>query len=154
MSLFKSQILDDYNLIMYQGDFLLLHCSKNDRVRAPFSGKVEVTEDGCVLYNDDFKLYINHMECNGNQKVSAGQTIGIPKMDRILGENKAYIGLKISYVDEPCDIILYLNYKDKDICMIKRSTEIEEEISEEMQETPKPKRKSNKKKETKNRDKS
>lgn len=146
MSLFKSQILNSYNLIQYQDDFLLLHCSRNDKVCAPFDGEVKATENGCVLYNDNFKLYINHMECDGNQKVSAGQTIGIPKMGRILGENKAYIGLKISCVDELCDIMLYLNRRDKDI----RSTEIEEEISEEVQETPKPKRKSNKKKETKN----
>lgn len=146
MSLFKSQILDSYNLMQYQNDFLLLHCSRNDKVCAPFDGEVEITEDGCILYNDDFKLYINHIECDGNQKVSAGQTIGVPKMGKIVGENKAYIGLKISCVDEPCDIMLYLNHKDKDMCMIKRSAEIEEEINEEVQETPKPKRKSNKKK--------
>lgn len=144
MSLFKSQILNSYNLIQYQDDFLLLHCSRNDKVCAPFDGEVKATENGCVLYNDNFKLYINHMECDGNQKVSAGQTIGIPKMGRILGENKAYIGLKISCVDELCNIITYLNHKDKDVCMVKKL--IEKEINEEMQETSKPKRKSSKKK--------
>lgn len=148
MSLFKSQILDGYNLIMYQGDFLLLHCSKNDRVRAPFSGKIEATEDGCVLYNDYFKLYISHMQCDKDQEVSAGQTIGIPKMGRILGENKAYIGAKLTYMDKVRDVSIYLSHRDEDIHVAKKPDETEEEPNEEVevQEAPKPKRKSNKKK--------
>lgn len=148
MSLFKSQILDGYNLIMYQGDFLLLHCSKNDRVRAPFSGKVKATEDGCVLYNDYFKLYISHMQCDEDQEVSAGQTIGTPKMGRILGENKAYIGVKLIYMDKVRDVSIYLSHRDEDVYAVKKPDEIEEESKEEVeiQEAPKPKRKSNKKK--------
>lgn len=148
MSLFKSQILDGYNLIMYQGDFLLLHCSKNDRVRAPFSGKIETTEDGCVLYNNYFKLYISHIQCDKDQEVSAGQTIGIPKMGRILGENKAYIGVKLTYMDKVRDVSIYLSHRDEDIRVAKKPDEIEEEPKEEVevQEIPKPKRKSNKKK--------
>ena len=148
MSLFKSQILDGYNLIMYQSDFLLLHCSKNDRVRAPFSGKIEATEDGCVLYNNYFKLYISHIQCDKDQEVSVGQTIGIPKMGRILGENKAYIGVKLTYMDKVRDVSIYLSHRDEDIRVAKKPNEIEEELKEEveLQETPKPKRKSNKKK--------
>lgn len=145
MSLFKSQILDGYNLIMYQGDFLLLHCSKNDRVRAPFGGKVEATEDGCILYNDYFKLYISHMQCNEDQEVSAGQIIGTPKMGRILGENKAYIGVKLIYIDKVRDVSVYLSHRDEDVHATKELSETTKEI-EETQETPKPKRKSNKKK--------
>ena len=148
MSLFKSQILDNYNLMQYQNDFLLLHCSRNDVICAPFSGKVEATEDGCVLYNDYFKLYISHMQCNEDQEVSAGQIIGTPKMGRVLGENKAYIGVKLTYMDKVRDVSIYLSHRDEDIHAAKKSNEIEEELKEEaeLQETPKSKRKSNKKK--------
>ena len=142
MSLFKNQILDNYNLMQYQNDFLLLHCSRNDTIRAPFSGQVEATEDGCVLYNDYFKLYISHMECDKDQEVSAGQTIGAPKMGRILGENLAYIGLKLSYMDKLRDVSIYLSCRDKDVQVTKKPNETEEETKE----TSKSKRKSNKKK--------
>lgn len=142
MSLFKNQILDNYNLMQYQNDFLLLHCSRNDTICAPFSGKVEATEDGCVLYNDYFKLYISHMECDKDQEVSAGQTIGIPKMGRILGENLAYIGLKLFYMDKLRDVSIYLSCRDEDVHVTKKPNETEEEIKE----TSKSKRKSNKKK--------
>ena len=143
MSLFKSQILDNYNLMQYQNDFLLLHCSRNDVICAPFSGKVEATEDGCILYNDYFKLYISHMECDADQEVFAGQTIGVPKMGKISGENLAYIGLKLSYMDKLCDVLIYLHYRDEDIHVSKK---IDEETEKEAEETSKPKRKSNRKK--------
>ena len=148
MSLFKNQILDNYNLMQYQNDFLLLHCSRNDTIRAPFSGQVEATEDGCVLYNDYFKLYISHMQCNEDQEVSAGQIIGTPKTGRILGENKAYIGVKLTYMDKVRDVSIYLSHRDEDIHAAKKPNEIEEELKEEveLQETPKPQIKSNKKK--------
>lgn len=136
MSLFKSQILNCYNLMQYQDDFLLLHCSRNDMIHAPFDGKVEATEDGCILYNNDFKLYITHIDCDINQEVSAGQIIGVPKMGRVLGEKKAYIGVKIYYKDELHDVTTYLYGIDKTIY----------EEKEEVQEVVKPKRKSNKKK--------
>ena len=142
MSLFKSQILDNYNLMQYQNDFLLLHCSRNDTIRAPFSGQVEATEDGCVLYNDYFKLYISHMECDADQEASAGQTIGVPKMGKISGENLAYIGLKLFYMDKLRDVSIYLSCRDEDVHVTKKPNETEEEIKE----TSKSKRKSNKKK--------
>ena len=142
MSLFKSQILDNYNLMQYQNDFLLLHCSRNDVICAPFSGKVEATEDGCVLYNDYFKLYIYHMECDADQEASAGQTIGVPKMGKISGENLAYIGLKLFYMDKLRDVSIYLSCRDEDVHVTKKPNETEEEIKE----TSKSKRKSNKKK--------
>ena len=143
MSLFKNQILDNYNLMQYQNDFLLLHCSRNDTIRAPFSGQVEATEDGCVLYNDYFKLYISHMECDADQEVSAGQTIGVPKMGKISGESLAYIGLKLFYMDELRDVSIYLHHRDEDIHITKKPNE---ETEKEVEEISKPKRKSNKKK--------
>ena len=115
MSLFKKPILNCYNLIKYQDDFLLLHCSRNDMIHAPFDGEIKKIENGCILYNDNFKLYITHINCDTNQKVIAGESIGTPMIGRILGERKAYIGIKIYYKNKICDILTYLTCKDKDI---------------------------------------
>ena len=88
------------------------------------------------------------MQCDKDQEVSVGQTIGTPKMGRILGENKAYIGVKLTYMDKVRDVSIYLSHRDEDIHVAKKPDEIEEESKEEVevQEIPKPKRKSNKKK--------
>lgn len=151
MSLFKNRILDNYNLLQYKNDFLLLHCSRNNIIKAPFDGMVKPTEDGCILYNDYFKLHISHMQCDECKEVFAGQAIGTPKMGRILGENKAYIGVKLTYMDSARDVSVYLSYKDEDVYIMKeddKTNETEEEQNEEVEirEISKPKRKSNKKK--------
>ena len=53
MSLFKNKLLNNYNLMEYKDDFLLLHCSKNDFIYAPFDGKLEITDNGCGFEADD-----------------------------------------------------------------------------------------------------
>ena len=148
MFLFKKPILKNYNLMHYTADgFLLLHCSKNDVVYAPFDGKVEFIDGGCILYNNEFKLYISHIACEKEQEVSAGDIIGTPKFEK----DKAYIGLKIVKDNELQNIATYLDHLDKSL-VSKKEIKVEEkveveEISKEITVTkPKTRKKSKKNK--------
>ena len=134
MSLFKKRLLNNYNLIEYKDDFLLLHCSKNDLIYVPFDGKLKITDDGCILYNEDFELHLSHMQCTMHDDVKAGDIMGLPLVGKIDNRKIAYIGVKIYHKNEMQEPIIYLEHRDKFVNNIK------EEIKSQ------PKRKSNKKK--------
>ena len=134
MSLFKKRLLNNYNLIEYKDDFLLLHCSKNDFIYAPFDGKLKITDNGCVLHSGDYKLYLSHIQCTMHDDVKAGDIIGLPMVGKINYRSIAYIGIKIYNKNEMQEPIVYLEHRDKFVDNIK------EEIKSQ------PKRKSNKKK--------
>ena len=145
MSLFKKPILECYNLIRYTNDgFLLLHCSRNDVVRAPFDGRISITKDGCVLDNNEFQLYINHMLCDKAEEVSAGDIIGTPKVER----DMAYIGLQMVRDNNTLEeVTIYLNHLDKTLSPkeIKVKGKIEAEAEKALQESIEPKPKTRKK---------
>ena len=134
MSLFKKRLLNNYNLIKYKDDFLLLHCSRNDLIYVPFDGKLKNTDDGCILYNEDFELHLSHIQCTMHDDVKAGDIMGLPIVGKIDNRKIAYIGVKIYHKNEMQEPIIYLEHRDKFVNNIK------EEIKSQ------PKRKSNKKK--------
>lgn len=134
MSLFKNKLLNNYNLMEYKDDFLLLHCSKNDFIYAPFDGELKITDNGCVLHNEDYKLYLSHIQCTMHDDVKAGDIIGLPMVGKINHRSIAYIGIKIYNKNEMQEPIIYLERRDKSVDNVK------EEIKSQ------PKRKSNKKK--------
>ena len=140
MSLFKSKILDIYNILRYDGEYLILHCSRNDIIHAPFDGIISQNGKDYILHNTNFDLYFNHIKNVKLGKVKAGDDIGIPIVDNKYQNNIATIGVKIYNNKKISDIITYLNGKD---------------IAKDIEKVEKPKKKStNKKKEIKNRDKS
>jgi hypothetical protein len=55
MSLFKNKILDTYNVLRYDEEYLILHCSRNDIIHVPFDGTLKITDDGCILYNEAYE---------------------------------------------------------------------------------------------------
>lgn len=107
MSLFKKNILKQYNILGYEGNVLLLHCSKNDFVKAPFDGKLD--EDG-TLSCANKHLVISNVKFDTFGKVKAGDIIGAPKCKN----NKAYIGLVMYDKGSVDNIIKYLERKDVD----------------------------------------
>lgn len=114
MSLFKSEILNYYNLTQYKNDFLLLHCSKNSLVYAPFDAEIKKTDDGCILHNREFDLYISHIDYTyKDNKVKAGEIIGKPIMGKISNSMIAYIGVKICKDNEMQEPTQYLKRIDK-----------------------------------------
>ncbi len=114
MSLFKSEILNYYNLIQYKNDFLLLHCSKNSLVYAPFDAEIKKADDGCILHNREFDLYISHIDYTyKDNKVKAGEIIGKPIMGKISNSMIAYIGIKICKDNEMQESTQYLKRMDK-----------------------------------------
>jgi hypothetical protein len=141
MSLFKSEILNYYNLIQYKNDFLLLHCSKNSLVYAPFDAEIKKTDDGCILHNREFDLYISHIDYTyKDNKVKAGEIIGKPIMGKISNSMIAYIGIKICKDNEMQEPTQYLKRIDK---TLEHNVAKEDEV-----ETTKPqtvRRKSNRK---------
>jgi len=143
MSLFKNEILNCYNLIQYKNDFLLLHCSRNSLVYAPFDAEIRKTDDGCILHNREFDLYISHIDYTyKDNKVKAGEIIGKPIMGKISNSMIAYIGIKICKDNEMQKPIQYLKRIDKTL-------EYKDVVKEDEVEIIKPqtvKRKSNKKK--------
>lgn len=115
MSLFKNEILNYYNLIQYKNDFLLLHCSRNSLVYAPFDAEIKKTDDGCILHNREFDLYISHIDYTyQNNKVKAGEIIGKPVIGKIFNNSMiAYIGIKICKDNEMQEPTQYLKRIDK-----------------------------------------
>lgn len=142
MSLFKNEILDYYNLIQYKNDFLLLHCSKNSLVYAPFDAEIKKTDDGCILHNREFDLYISHIDyIYKDNKVKAGEIIGKPIVGKISNSMIAYIGIKICKDNEMQEPTQYLKRMDKTL-------EHKDVVKEDEVETTKPqtvRRKSNRK---------
>ena len=141
MSLFKNKILDTYNVLRYDGEYLILHCSRNDIIHVPFDGKLKITDDGCILYNEDFELHLSHMQCTMHDDVKAGDIIGLPIVGKIDNRKIAYIGVKIYHKNKMQEPLVYLERRDKTMCNMK--DKVEEVKAETKSQT---KRKSNKKK--------
>lgn len=141
MSLFKKRLLNNYNLIEYKDDFLLLHCSRNDLIYVPFDGKLKITDDGCILYNEDFELHLSHMQCTMHDDVKAGDIMGLPIVGKIDNRKIAYIGIKIYNKNEMQEPLIYLECRDK---IISNTKDKVEEVEKETKSQTK--RKSNKKK--------
>lgn len=141
MGLFKSKILDMYNILCYDGEYLILHCSRNDIIHAPFDGKLKITDDGCILYNEDFELHLSHIQCTMHDNVKAGDVMGLPIVGKIDNRKIAYIGVKIYHKNEMQEPLVYLERRDKTMRNTKdKVEEVEKEIKSQT------KRKSNKKK--------
>ena len=115
MSLFKTEILNYYNLIQYKNDFLLLHCSKNSLVYAPFDAEIKKNDAGCILHKREFDVYISHIDYTyKDNKVKAGEIIGKPIMGKISNNSMiAYIGVKICKDNEMQEPTQYLKRIDK-----------------------------------------
>ncbi len=141
MSLFKNKILDTYNVLRYDGEYLILHCSRNDIIHVPFDGKLKITDDGCILYNEDFELHLSHMQCTIHDDVKTGDIMGLPLVGKIDNKKIAYIGVKIYHKNKMQEPLVYLEHRDKTIRDTKNKVE---EIQAETK--PQTKRKSNKKK--------
>jgi hypothetical protein len=141
MSLFKNKLLNNYNLMEYKDDFLLLHCSKNSLVYAPFDAEIKKTDDGCILHNREFDLYISHIDYTyKDNKVKAGEIIGKPIVGKISNLMIAYIGIKVCKDNEMQEPTQYLKRIDK---TLEHNVAKEDEV-----ETTKPqtvRRKSNRK---------
>ena len=143
MSLFKNEILNYYNLIQYKNDFLLLHCSRNSLVYAPFDAEIKKTDDGCILHNREFDLYISHIDYTyKNNKIKAGEIIGKPIVGKVSNNSMiAYIEIKICKDNEMQEPTQYLKRID--------TLEYRNVVKEDEVEITKPqtvRRKSNKKK--------
>lgn len=107
MSLFKKNILKQYNILGYEDNVLILHCSKNDFVKAPFDGKLD--KDGTLSHGNKH-LIIKNVKFSTFGKVKAGDVIGVPRIKH----DMAYIGLAIYDKNGNNDIIKYLERKDVD----------------------------------------
>lgn len=109
MALFKSNIVDQYNIMNYEGDALLLHCSRDELIKAPCSGKLG--KNGVITYGNK-KIVFTHMNLIPESvgKVNEGDVIGIP----LIENNKAYIGLAIYNNGKKENVITYLHRKDID----------------------------------------
>lgn len=141
MSLFTKPILKDYNILNYKDDFLLLHCSRNDLIYVPFDGKLKITDDGCILYNEDFELHLSHIQCTMHDDVKAGDIMGLPIVGKIDNRKIAYIGVKVYHKNKMQEPLIYLERRDKTVHNTK--DKVEEAKAETKSQT---KRKSNKKK--------
>lgn len=136
MSLFKNLFIT-YDIMKFEDDYLMLHCSREDFVKAPFDGELTCGNASCILSNDDFKLYISNIAITENQpdNVKAGHCIGKPMVQGDI----AYILVKLYKDNNLEDIITYLNFKD--------NTEIKPKSSERVYNTKSSnKKKTNKKK--------
>ena len=141
MSLFKKAILDYYIPMNYSDDFILLHCSRNDKIIAPFDGNLEIVNNGCILSNKHFKLHISHIECEDNDDIKMGDVIGTPLIGKIDGDDIAYIGIKIYKDDKMQDAMLYLAFMDEDIIEAETKQEIKNTVEVQKKSTKKSKKK-------------
>lgn len=126
MALFKN-LLIKYNIYKYEGDYLILHCSREDFVKAPFNGEITKKGNNLILRTKEFKLYLSHMTALKEGKVKAGDIIGQPMVDGMFGQSAAYILVKIYKDGKLDDIVKYLKFKDK--------TEENKEVVVEIKET-------------------
>lgn len=150
MSLFKNLFIS-YEIMKFEDDYLVLHCSREDFIKAPFSGNIIKGNTTCKLSNEDFDFYISHVNTIiENGEVNAGQIIGKPMVDNKYGQNIAYILVKLNKGNQLEDILKYLKFQDNTIEEPKK-VEVVKEIKKE-EKSPKaetPKKKSSKKKTTK-----
>lgn len=131
MALFKN-LLISHDIMKFDGDSLVLHCSRNDFVKAPFDGKITKGNATCVLSNGDFQLHISHImvTCN-NENIKAGQIIGTPMVDNKYGQNIAYILIKLYKRNHLEDILTYLKFKDNNSLFIKSQPKEEKKERED-----------------------
>ena len=109
MSLFKNLFIS-YDIMKFEDDYLMLHCLREDFVKAPFDGELTCGNTSCILSNGDFKLYISNIAIMEKQpkEVKAGHLIGKPMVQG----NNAYILVKLYKNDNLEDILTYLQFKD------------------------------------------
>ena len=132
MSLFKTSLIKHDILNFVEDDFLTLHCSRSDCIKAPFDASLTVGNASCVLKINDIELFISHVNVTTNaDKVKAGDIIGQPIVDGMFGQNTAYILVKIYKGGKLDDIVKYLRFKDK----TKESKEEKKEVVVEVKET-------------------
>lgn len=133
MALFKNLLLT-YVINKFDKDYLVLHCSREDFVKAPFDGDITNKNGELILKKDKFELYVSHITPLKDGFVKAGEKIATPVVDSLDGRKVAYIKVKLYKDKLPQDIIKYLNFKDDNVDIVKPSLEIktltEEEIGE------------------------
>lgn len=145
MALFKNLFIT-YDIMKFENDYLVLHCSREDFIKAPFDGEIRKGNTTCVLDNGIFQLYISHVNTLvSNGQVKAGELIAKPMIDNKYGQNIAYILVKLHKGNQLEDILKYLKFQDDTIEEPKKV----EEVKEEKSKTEIPKKKSSRKKTTK-----
>lgn len=135
MSLFKKNILSQYNILNYKNEYLYLHCSKYDAVVAPFNGRLNT--DGELVSGNKVLHFKNVKFDNLGAKVKAGDRIGTPIVSRYDGQLIANIGLMLTEGDMVLNVLKYLQRKDKDEEPKKKKKKVEEtftlkEVEEEI----------------------
>lgn len=148
MALFKN-LLIKYDIYKYEGDYLILHCSREDFVKAPFNGEITKKGNDLILRTKEFKLYLSHITALKEGKVKAGDIIGQPTVGSLGGRKVAYIMVKLYMGNELQDIIKYLNFRDN-VDIIEKVAEVKEttaKVEEVVEDEVKPK--TTKKKSTK-----
>lgn len=149
MALFKNLFIT-YDIMKFENDYLILHCSREDFIKAPFDGEIKKGNTTCVLDNGIFQLYISHVNTLiSNGQVKAGELIAKPMIDGKYGQNIAYILVKLHKGNQLEDILKYLKFQDDTIEEPKKVEKIEEVKEEEKPKTETPKKKSSRKKTTK-----
>lgn len=102
MNSYIQLMLSNYNILNYENDFLLYHCSRYETVRAPFEGEcVKVDKDTCMISNDDVKLYVCHISDITEGHVNKGDAMGYPIVSLFKNDRIAYIGLKEEKIKKP-----------------------------------------------------
>lgn len=133
MALFKNLLLT-YVINKFDKDYLILHCSRTDFVKAPFDGDIINKNGELILKKDEFELHVSHITPIKDGSVKAGEKIGTPMVNSLDGRKVAYIKVKLCKNGVQEDIIKYLNFKDDNVDIVKPSLEIktltEEEIGE------------------------
>lgn len=145
MALFK-KILIKHNIYKYSDNYLILRCSKEDFVKAPFDGEITKRGNDLVLKTKEFKLYLSHIITLKDGKVKAGNIIGQPIIGSLDGRKVAYIMVKLYMGNELQDIIKYLNFRDN-VNIIEQVVEVKEITEDEVK--PKTTKKKSTKKTTK-----
>ena len=130
MALFKYPILPTYNMLYYDNDYLILHCSRFDEICAPFDGEIIEGDNDYILCNDNISLHINHINNVTLGVVKIGDKIGNPIVDAKYGNKIATIGIKIYDKDKLSDILVYLKQLDKTVTKSKKKKNKEEETDD------------------------
>lgn len=112
MSLFKKNIVSQYNIIANNNNTITLHCSKYDSIKAPFDGKLIIEDDVCTLANGNKVVTFGNVKCNMDKigHVVAGDIIGYPSNK----SDKAIFTLSV-YVNQVAqNPVTYLQRRDHD----------------------------------------
>lgn len=133
MSLFKKNILKEYNILNYDGNKLVLHCSKYDNVISPVNGKIKVSGDTATIKVGNKEIEISHI----NPKIKDGEVhiadiIGAPKFNG----SRATIKISIKINDEFINALTYVQRRDKDESSKKKKKKKNKEIIEKLAEIP------------------